>query len=353
MDKDKNKSQQNIYNSSKKEQDIYTPQIKKDLINERDQEIKRKKIINTSILILFLFFLITLIIIITNYYITPSAENSSSSYYTQEYIPRYTLDEESQWVLDFDENFANITAGSKISFNFNWLKKATYNIIMGEQAFEAKKYNQALEYYINAQKIVPDLEDLSFRIGLCYLQLKKNDEAIKILSDVPKSQLNNSAMNNLGAILIDARSYEQASNYLNQVIFNDPLYENAYKNLAFLYKEVGNDDKSISMYEKYLDLNPDDNQTRHFLSLYLNKIGRYKLSNYQIQLLLEKITDDPSIYLLQFYNSKKLGDLDTANKAMIRASNLTGINNPIKWMNDDEFDKLREDENFELKMINK
>ena len=69
--------------------------------------------------------------------------------------------------------------------------------------------------------------------------------------------------------------------------------------------------------------------------------------------LLEKITDDPSIYLLQFYNSKKLGDLDTANEAMIRASNLTGINNPIKWMNDSEFDKFREDENFELKMINK
>ena len=41
---DKNKNQQNIYNSSEKEQNIYTPQIEKDLINERDKEIKRKKI---------------------------------------------------------------------------------------------------------------------------------------------------------------------------------------------------------------------------------------------------------------------------------------------------------------------
>ena len=49
----------------------------------------------------------------------------------------------------------------------------------------------------------------------------------------------------------------------------------------------------------------------------------------------------------------EIGDLDTANKAMIRASNLTGIDNPIKWMNDGEFDKFREDENFELKMLNK
>ena len=57
----------------------------------------------------------------------------------------------------------------------------------------------------------------------------------------------------------------------------------------------------------------------------------------QINILLEKITDDPSIYLLQFYNSKTIGKLDDANNAMIRASNLTGINNPIKWMNDEEF----------------
>ena len=50
---DKNKKQQNIYNSSEKEQNIYTPQIEKDLINERDKEIKRKKNISTSFFIIF------------------------------------------------------------------------------------------------------------------------------------------------------------------------------------------------------------------------------------------------------------------------------------------------------------
>ncbi len=351
---DKNKNQQNIYNSSEKEQNIYTPQIEKDLINERDKEIKRRKNISTSFFIIFLLFLVTLIIIITNYYISPDAESSSSSYYSQEYIPRYTLDKESQWVLDLDKNFSEISVNTnQISFNFIWLKKAMYNMILAEQAYETKKYDQALEYYINAQKIVPNLEDLSFRIGMCYFQLQKYDEAIKIFENVSINQLNTTALNNLGAVLTDIKSYDLASNYLSQAIINDPLYANPYKNLAFLNKEIGNNKKSINLYEKYLDLNPDDNQTRHFLALYLNKIGKYNLSNIHIQKLLEKITDDPSIYLLQFYNSKKLGDLDTANEAMIRASNLTGINNPIKWMNDSEFDKFREDENFELKMINK
>ena len=143
------------------------------MINERDKEIKRKKILIHLFFIIFLLFLITLIIIITNYYISPDAENSSSSYYSQEYIPRYTLDEESQWVLDLDKNFSEISVNTnQISFNFIWLKKAMYNMILGEQAYESKKYDQALEYYINAQKIVPNLEDLSFRIGMCYFQLK-------------------------------------------------------------------------------------------------------------------------------------------------------------------------------------
>ena len=351
---DKNKKQQNIYNSSEKEQNIYTPQIEKDLINERDKEIKRKKNISTSFFIIFLLFLVALIIIITNYYISPNAESSSSSYYSQEYIPRYTLDKESQWVLDLDKNFSEISVNTnQISFNFIWLKKAMYNMILAEQAYETKNYNQALEYYINAQKIVPNLEDLSFRIGMCYFQLQKYNEAIELFENVSINQLNTTALNNLGAVLTDIKSYDLASNYLNQAIINDPLYANPHKNLAFLNKEIGNNKKSITLYEKYLDLNPDDNQTRHFLALYLNKIGKYNLSNIHIQKLLEKITDDPSIYLLQFYNSKKLGDLDTANEAMIRASNLTGIDNPIKWMNDREFDKFREDDNFELKMIKK
>ena len=34
-------------------------------------------------------------------------------------------------------------------------------------------------------------------------------------------------------------------------------------------------------------------------------------------------------------------------------SNLTGINNPIKWMNDEEFKDFQKEENFELKMIQK
>ena len=50
-------------------------------------------------------------------------------------------------------------------------------------------------------------------------------------------------MNNLGAVLTDIKSYELASNYLSQEIINDPLYENPYKNLAFLYKELGNHKK--------------------------------------------------------------------------------------------------------------
>lgn len=354
MFENKNKSQQNIYNSSKKEQDIYNPQIEKKLINQRELDLKRKNLTSKFLLGITITFIIFLIIVITNYYITPIEKKSSITQFSQEYIPRYTLDHESQWVLDLDESFADISNDNEeILFNFIWLKKAMFNLILGEKAYEIKKYKQALEYYQNAEKIIPNLEDLPIRLGMCYFQLKDYDNAIRVLENVSLDKLNNTTLNNLGAVLIDGKSYKLASNYLHQVIINDPLYANAYKNLAFLNKELGNDSRSITLYEKYLDINPEDNQTRHFFALYLNKIGKYYLCEEQINILLEKITDDPSIYLLQFYNSKKIGKLDDANNAMIRASNLTGINNPIKWMNDEEFKDFQKEENFELKMIQK
>tara|TARA_B100002019_G_scaffold287163_1_gene298743 strand:- start:746 stop:1810 length:1065 start_codon:yes stop_codon:yes gene_type:complete len=354
MSENKNKNHQNIYNNLEQEQDIYNPQIEKNLINQREQDFKRKQIISNFLLSLSVIFIIILIIIITNYYISPVEKKSSFNNFSQEYIPRYTLDKESQWVLDLDKNFADLSnIDDEISFNFIWLKKAMFNMILAEKAYEVQKYEQALEYYLNAKKIIPNLNDLPIRIGMCYFQLKDYDNAIEVMKDVSLDELNNTTLNNLGAVLIDAKSYDLASNYLHQVIINDPLYANAFKNLAFLNKELGNDTKSINLYEKYLDLNPDDNQTRHFFALYLNKIGKYYLCEEQINILLNKITDDPSIYLLQFYNSKKIGKLDDANKAMIRASNLTGINNPIKWMNEKEFEDFKKEENFELKMINK
>ena len=41
-----------------------------------------------------------------------------------------------------------------------------------------------------------------------------------------------------------------------------------------------------------------------------------------------------------------------ANDAMMKASNLTTINNPLKWMSDKEFDEFKSSDNFESIMIN-
>ena len=75
---------------------------------------------------------------------------------------------------------------------------------------------------------------------MCYFQLKDYDNAIRVLENVSLDKLNNTTLNNLGAVLIDGKSYNLASNYLHQVIINDPLYK-CIKNLAFLNKELGND----------------------------------------------------------------------------------------------------------------
>ena len=58
MFENKNKNQQNIYNSSEKEQDIYNPQIEKNLINQRELDLKRKNLTSKFLLGITITFII-------------------------------------------------------------------------------------------------------------------------------------------------------------------------------------------------------------------------------------------------------------------------------------------------------
>ena len=66
----------------------------------------------------------------------------NNSIFTRIYSKIY-IDHESQWVLDLDESFADISNDNEeILFNFIWLKKAMFNLILGEKAYELKNINK-------------------------------------------------------------------------------------------------------------------------------------------------------------------------------------------------------------------
>lgn len=349
------KKSQNIYHNKVEENDLFTPQISKDVINQKQKDLNRIKINNLILGSSVLIISLTLVFILIFKYFQKNESIIVPPPITQGYIPKYTLDNESRWVMDFDNSFLNTSSsenGEK-PFNLFWLKKATYNLILGEQAYEFKEYKRALNYFQNAYDIIPNLEDLPIRIGMCYLQLKEYEKAIELLQDTDINSLNKTVLNNIGAAFINAKSYDLALIYLNKSISLDPLYANPLKNLAQLYKETEKKDEAITCYEKYLDQNPYDNDTRYFLALYLTKLDKNLLAIEHLNFLIDNITNDPSLYILLYYNAKQINNLQLANNSMIKASNLAGVNNPLKWMTDDEFNNFKNSDNFESIMINK
>ena len=111
-------------------------------------------------------------------------------------------------------------------------------MILAEKAYGIKEYNQAINYYEKAYEILPSIEDLPLRLGMCYFQNKEFDKAIKLFENIPIDDLEIDALNNLGVACINAKSFSSASNFLYKAIEKAPLYTDALKNIAMLNKEL-------------------------------------------------------------------------------------------------------------------
>ena len=102
MDTGKRQHLQDIYATDQSSSDEFTPQVSKNILDERKRDIRRHQFTNTILGLSVLGLLIALI------YINARANSAfqkvapSPTPITQEYIPRWSLKAESQWVLDFN-----------------------------------------------------------------------------------------------------------------------------------------------------------------------------------------------------------------------------------------------------------
>ncbi len=88
----------------------------------------------------------------------------------------------------------------------------------GEILIRKQDYKTAIGYFERATQIKDDDLYAWFYLGVCYMKLKKYDQAIHALE--------------------------------NKVLHIDPTYVNAMQNLAFIYREIGNNKKSLDYLEK-------------------------------------------------------------------------------------------------------
>lgn len=349
MDTGKRQHLQDIYSTDNTGRDDFTPQVSSEIQEERKRDIRRHQTTSFILGFLVLFLAVALVYLVVREYIDILNESTAPTPITQEYIPRYSLPTESQWVMDFSRNYANPEwhGDGERPFNATWLKKATFNVILAEQAAEVGEFKEAAGYYENALEILPDLEGIKVPLGMAYLKLDQYDDALALFESAADADLTFDILNNLGAACIEAKAYEKGEAYLIRSLELKPSYPEALKNLAMLYRKMKLDDKCINAYEHYLDLRPLDIETRHSFALFLTKVGNWELAGEQLRHLTTEIKDDATLYRLLAQVEVKLGNDKAAVTAFQRASQLSDPKQALGWMNEDEFDSLRQNEDFQ------
>jgi tetratricopeptide (TPR) repeat protein len=350
MNTGKRQHLQDIYTSDPTAKDDYTPQVSAEMLEERERAIRRHQFTGFFLGMTVLVLLVSLVFVIAREYIDIHSLPPSPTPLTQEYIPRYSLASESQWVLDFSRDYGDPEWNGEGDrpFNSEWVRKAAYNLILAQQAASIGKNGEAAEYYENVLDILPDIEGVKVPLGMVYFKLKAFDKALVLLQDAPEEDLSPDVLNNLGAACLHAKAYDQAESYLMQAIESKPTYAEPQKNLAVLYKEQKRDDEAVLAYEKYVDLRPRDIDTQHSFALYLTKLGRWEKAAEVLQNVTQEITDVPVLFFLLAQVETHNNRPNKAMEALKRGVQLSDPNAALAHMDSAEFEQLRGSDEFQL-----
>ena len=149
-----------------------------------------------------------------------------------------------------------------------WTKKAAYNIILAEKAYELEQFSTAATHFENALEIMPMLDDIRVPLGMCYFQIEKFDKAIELFGDIDIELLGEDMLNNLGAVCIQSQAYDLAEKYLLVAEDKNPIYPPLLKNLGLLYQKTDQHQKSIIYYDRATFFNAQMTPTAVMIMLF-------------------------------------------------------------------------------------
>lgn len=110
-----------------------------------------------------------------------------------------------------------------------------------------------LAYYL-----APEHPQINSNLGLIYMESGHIDEAIKYLETSYEKEDNAKVSGNLGAAYMQKGDMNTAGGYLNHAIELDPDYDMALSNMGHVYRSHGQNEKSLQVYTKAYEVNPDN-----------------------------------------------------------------------------------------------
>ena len=133
---------------------------------------------------------------------------------------------------------------------------------MGYASQKLRRFDEALEYYKQAELFDTNKKWLTKKIAYCYRALRKPEEALKYYRQAEKDEPDNLFIQaSIGHCYLDMENFEEALKYYFKVEYNQPDNIRIWRPIAWCYFTLGKPDEARKYYQKILEKEP----TRHDL----------------------------------------------------------------------------------------
>jgi tetratricopeptide (TPR) repeat protein len=341
-----------IYQTNTKDfEKDFTPQVAQETMNQRQKDLRRSQLFSLLLGGVAITLAVALVAIVAQNLREKDSAAKAVSQADAPYTPQFSLSSEAAWVIAYKQadNSAmglNEDEPGKKPLSAQWVQKAAYHLIMGQQALSVGHKDEALDHFNQVVKIYPEIEGVRSVMGSLCIENAQYAEAIEHLKKALAEDETFETVNNLGTACIGTKDYEAAEKYLKRALELQPESPASYKNLAILYRDIDRPDEASFHFEKYLDLRPDDIDTMQSYALFLTQQGRWKTAAEYLETLTEEVTDVAPIYFLLAQVQVQNGEDEKALNSMKRGIQLVDPNLALAWMSRNEFNDLRETEDF-------
>lgn len=157
--------------------------------------------------------------------------------------------------------------------------RAKMEVSQGNELYNAKKYEAAIEKYKSALKKAPKLATIYLNLGLSYMALyvpgsthakdkQYADNAIVYLKEYLKHDPNNPRVNEyLITMYLNSERMQDAIGYFEEHLRRNPKDTAAMQKLAFLYAKAGKFNEALQWYQRRAQVEPNNAEAYYVIGV--------------------------------------------------------------------------------------
>lgn len=176
--------------------------------------------------------------------------------------------------------------------------------------FQQGKYEEAAKLYREAIDENPEDPIYYYNLGIAYMRLNKDDEAIEVFKKMTEIQSESfSALKYLGQLYAKKKDYKEASKYFSQAVKISSDDPEAYYNLGISLMNTGDYPEALGAFQKSINCQEDYADSYYQLGLlYLNQ-DKFDEALAAFETFLQIKPDDPKAStarnMIEFIKKKK------------------------------------------------